>query len=86
MRLEHFFVCCEWEPTQELYSPDFKCQQCDYTNITVKGMGQHVRMKHRVSQVDGIIDSDEESIEETSPVDIIDVQLPFPLCKEGGLF
>ena len=52
----------------------------------VKCLGQHVRMKHRVSQVDGIIDSDEESIEETSPVDIIDVQFPCSLCKEGGLF
>ena len=61
-------------------SPDFKCEQCDYTNNTVKCMGQHVRMKHRVSQVDGFIDSDEESTEETSPVDIIDVQFPCPLC------
>ena len=43
-------------------------------------------MKHRVSQVDGIIDSDEESLEETSPVNIIDVQYPCPLCKEGGKF
>ena len=67
-------------------SPDFKCEQCDYTNNTVNGLGQHVRMKHRVSQVDGNIDSDEESIEETYPVHIIDVPFPCPLCKEGDRF
>ena len=61
-------------------------EQWDYTNKTVKGQGQHVRMKHRVSQVGGNIDMDEESIEETSPVAIIGVQFPCPLCKEGGQF
>ena len=40
----------------------FKCNQCAYTNTTEKGLGQHNRMKHRISQVDGNHDlSDEES-------------------------
>ena len=45
-------------------SINFKCDQCSYTNVTKKGLEQHKRMKHRISQVDGIMDSDKETIEE----------------------
>ena len=46
-------------------SPQFKCEQFNYTNITVKGLAQHARMKHRISQVDGNIDSDSEELKES---------------------
>ena len=45
-------------------SINFKCDQCSYTNVSKKGLEQHIRMKHRISQVDGIMDSDEETTEE----------------------
>ena len=35
------------------------CDQCDYSNTTEKGLNQHVRMKHRISQVDGNEDFEE---------------------------
>ena len=31
---------------------NLKCDQCDYTNVGEKGLTQHIRMKHRLSQVD----------------------------------
>ena len=44
----------------------FKCDQCTYTNATDKGLSQHVRMKHRISQVDGNIDLEEEDSKEVN--------------------
>ena len=44
--------------------PKFKCDQCDYTNATEWGLSQHTRMKHRISQVDGNIDIEDEDSEE----------------------
>ena len=35
-------------------SLDFNGDQCDYSNISEKGLRQHSRMKHRISQVDGM--------------------------------
>ena len=52
------------EHLAEMLSLNFKCEQCDYTNTTEKGLAQHTRMKHRISQVDGNIDSDCEEPEE----------------------
>ena len=49
-------------------SPVFNCDQCYYTTNTGKGLGQHVRMRHRISQVDGTVDSDEENAEESNLV------------------
>ena len=48
-------------------SINFKCDQCTYTNVSKKGLDQHIRMRHRISQVDGIMDSDEETNEEINP-------------------
>ena len=42
-------------------SPFFKCDQCNYTTNTVNGLGQHVRLRHMISQEDGTVDSDEEN-------------------------
>ena len=52
------------EHLAEMLSLNFKCEQCDYTNTTEKGLAQHTRMKHRISQVDGNIDSDCEEPKE----------------------
>ena len=38
----------------------FECEQCGYTSISDKGLKQHIRMKHRISQVDGVDDIDPE--------------------------
>ena len=40
-------------------STTFKCDQCAYTNLSEKGLKQHTRMKHRISQVDGTHDEEE---------------------------
>ena len=42
------------------YSPVFKCEHCDYTNISERGLAQHFRMRHRISQVDGMDDIETE--------------------------
>ena len=42
----------------------FKCDQCSYTKVSKKGLEQHIGMKHRISQVDGIMDSDKETMED----------------------
>ena len=34
----------------------FKCDQCEYVNVSEKGLKQHTRMKHRISQMDGLDD------------------------------
>ena len=52
------------EPTQEPPSY-FKCEQCNYMNVTNKGLLQHIRIKHRISQVDGTHDLEEEFILKT---------------------
>ena len=46
------------ESIAEKLTLNFKCEQCDYTNTTEKGLAQHTWMKPRISQVDGNIDSD----------------------------
>ena len=43
---------------------NFKCDQCAYTNVTERGLAQHVRMRHRISQLDGHVDLKEENSEE----------------------
>ena len=50
----------------------FKCTQCDYIHNTDKGLKMHIRMKHRISQVDGMNDTDEEDSEDN---DIITLEL-----------
>ena len=60
-------------------SPDFKCDQCDYSNISEKGLRQHTRMKHRISQVDGMND-EEESTEDSK---IVTVDKINPFCPLG---
>ena len=48
------------------------CEQCDYNNTTEKGLAQHTRMKHRISQVNGNIDldADDKDLEEAEVPDI----------------
>ena len=41
-------------------SVQYHCDQCDYVNAAEKGLRQHIRMKHRISQVDGMHDLEEE--------------------------
>jgi hypothetical protein len=40
-------------------------------------------MKNRISQVDGVIDSDEETVEESIPVNISKVTKTFQMSVEG---
>ena len=48
---------------EESIDLSFKCDQCEYTNATEKGLGQHKRMKHRISQIDGMDEYFEEVAE-----------------------
>ena len=49
---------------------NYKCDQCEYTNSTEKGLSQHARMKHRISQLDGNTDisEDTDTRNETQPL------------------
>lgn len=51
----------------------FKCDQCSFTSNTDKGLKTHTRMKHRISQLDGLEDDGELNMK------------PCPLCPEGEL-
>ena len=55
----------------------FKCNQCAFTNSTEKGLGQHTRMKHRISQLDGNFDFVEDESESKVK--------PGPFCSEDAL-
>ena len=57
----------------------FKCNQCEYSNPTEKGLGMHIRKKHRISQVDGVDDSYEEH---TKDYEVKGLD-PCPLCKDA---
>ena len=51
---------------------NLKCDQCDYTNVGKKGLKQHIRMKHRLLQVDGTNDSEEEIMEDIVTLEMQD--------------
>ena len=46
--------------------------QCLYTNIPEKGLSQHIRMKHRISQLNGTINPAEEDSQEVDIVTLDD--------------
>ena len=35
--------------------------RCEYSNATERGLNQHFRMKHKISQIDGLEDSLQEA-------------------------
>ena len=49
---------------------NLKWDQCDYTNVGEKGLNQHIRMKHKLSQVDGINNSEEDIMEDIVTLEI----------------
>ena len=49
----------------------FQCDQCDKTNATERGLSQNQRMKHRISQLDGNLDSEGKAPEEEKVVTLI---------------
>ena len=53
------------QTVEETIYLSLECDQCEYTNATEKGLSQHKRMKHRISQVDGMDDSIEKVAERT---------------------
>ena len=52
----------------------FKCDQCEYESAFNKGVRQHFRMKHRISQLDGQFDCKINSTDSE--------KIPCPLCPE----
>ena len=61
-----------------------KCDQCQYSNATLKGLNQHIRMKHQIPQIDGLVDHVseaskhprvQEQISQTEKVLVDDVQV-----------
>ena len=71
-------VVSEEETESSLY---FNCDQCDFKSASEKGLRHHIRMKHRISQLDGVDDTELNRIE----VDNNHVQNPCPLCEDGGI-
>ena len=64
----------------------FKCNQCKYSNSTEKGLGMHVRQKHKISQVDGVDDSYVlEENTKSDQIDAIDKDF-FNSCSNRALF
>ena len=51
-------------------SNSFKCNHCDYTNTTEKGLAQHIRRKHKISQVDGNLDFSDEELDSINCVSV----------------
>ena len=51
--------------TSQTSSSAKKCDQCEYSNDTEIGLNQHIRMKHKIAQIDGLEDSDPESTNES---------------------
>ena len=39
-------------PVEKATVPQFSCDHCDYTNVSEKGLRQHIRMKHRRDQLE----------------------------------
>ena len=53
-------VVSEEETEVSLY---FNCGQCDFKSASEKGLRHHIRMKHRISQLDGFDDTELKEIE-----------------------
>ena len=68
----------EVEKTAEPLGLLFKCDQCDYTNETEKGLSQHKRMKHRIFQTNGMDDFTEKEV-------INEVQNEELLCEKCSI-
>ena len=45
------------DPGGEASKLKFKCDQCHYLSVSAKGLSQHIRVKHRVAQVNGADDT-----------------------------
>ena len=54
----------------------FKCDQCSYETASDKGVRQYIRMKHRISQLDGKDDFEVDSSDS--------VNNPGLLCQDYG--
>ena len=54
----------------------FKCDQCSYESASDKGVRQHIRMKHRISQLDGQDDCEVNSSDSEKHL--------CPLCPEDS--
>ena len=39
-------------PVEKVAEPQFSCVHCEYTNVSEKGLRQHIRMKHRKEQLE----------------------------------
>ena len=52
----------------------FRCDQCEYESASDKGVRQNIRMKHRISQLDGQFDCEVNSTDSKKN--------PCPLCPE----
>ena len=45
------------KPRGEASNLKFNCDQCHYLSVSAKGLSQHIRVKHRVAQVNGAVDT-----------------------------
>ena len=65
-------------PQQESTTSEFKCEQCDYKSTSERGLKQHTRIKHRISQV---VADDGEAEESTPSPQLPSPALPPPPSK-----
>ena len=65
-------------PQQESTTSEFKCEQCDYKSTSERGLKQHTRIKHRISQV---VADDGEAEESTPSPQLPSPPLPPPPSK-----
>ena len=62
----------------------FKCGKCEYVNNSERGLKQHTRIKHRISQLDGM-DENESEEKGTQTDNSTDFVLPWEKFEEDHL-
>ena len=66
-----------------LSTVSFKCDQCGFLGVSEKGLKQHTRLKHRISQMDGQDDFEEsESVKSPCPLCPVWVYCKCGKCEE----
>ena len=64
-------------------SVDFKCDQCNYVSTTDKGLQIHIGKKHKISQIDGVVDFLEEHKQTQTDVFSDYEEIPFKIDHEA---
>ena len=80
------FLKKKFEPAAQAKDEDsveFKCDQCNYVSTTDKGLQIHIGKKHKISQIDGVVDVLEEHKQTQTDVFSDDEEIPFKIDHEA---